>query len=211
MAVYLTTDTDLTSVADAIRTKGGTSAQLEFPGGFVTAIGDISGGGELYYTSRMIPYQKEMTIPKIQMGVNPGLMQGATNLESVVCNDDRTLGGSNNERINQYFMGCTSLKTFEMPYVAGFLTGYTNQFLGNCTALEDAVFGSIGHPITQLKPTSGNDLLFNGCTQAGLTITLYVNASALADVPADVKTYAPWGATNATIVYRSSVDGSVLT
>ena len=36
-------DTDLTSVANAIRTKGGTSAQLAFPADFVTAIGAISG------------------------------------------------------------------------------------------------------------------------------------------------------------------------
>lgn len=38
-------DADLTSVANAIRTKGGTSAQLSFPSGFVDAIGAISGGG----------------------------------------------------------------------------------------------------------------------------------------------------------------------
>lgn len=40
-------DTDLTSVANAIRTKGGTSAQLAFPSGFVSAIGDIPTGGTL--------------------------------------------------------------------------------------------------------------------------------------------------------------------
>ena len=45
MANYLTTDTDLTSVANAIRTKGGTSAQLAFPAGFVSAIADIPSGG----------------------------------------------------------------------------------------------------------------------------------------------------------------------
>ena len=33
---------DLTSIANAIRTKGGTSAQLAFPTGFVSAIGNIS-------------------------------------------------------------------------------------------------------------------------------------------------------------------------
>lgn len=38
-------DTDLTSVANAIRTKGGTSASLAFPADFVTAIAAISGGG----------------------------------------------------------------------------------------------------------------------------------------------------------------------
>lgn len=37
-------DADLTSVANAIRTKGGTSAQLAFPADFVQAIGAISGG-----------------------------------------------------------------------------------------------------------------------------------------------------------------------
>lgn len=45
MANYLTTDTDLTAVADAIRTKGGTSASLAFPNGFVDAIDAIETGG----------------------------------------------------------------------------------------------------------------------------------------------------------------------
>lgn len=38
-------DADLTSVANAIRTKGGTSASLAFPSGFVSAIADIPSGG----------------------------------------------------------------------------------------------------------------------------------------------------------------------
>ena len=38
-------DSGLTSIANAIRTKGGTSASLTFPQGFVDAIGEISGGG----------------------------------------------------------------------------------------------------------------------------------------------------------------------
>ena len=45
MADYLTTDTELTSIANAIRTKGGTSAALTYPAGFVTAIGNIQTGG----------------------------------------------------------------------------------------------------------------------------------------------------------------------
>lgn len=45
MANYIVTDTELTSIADAIRTKGGTQGSLTFPAGFVTAIGNISGGG----------------------------------------------------------------------------------------------------------------------------------------------------------------------
>lgn len=51
MADYLTTDTELTSVANAIRTKGGTSAQLVYPTGFVSAIEAIpTGGGVTEYT-----------------------------------------------------------------------------------------------------------------------------------------------------------------
>lgn len=38
-------DADLTSVANAIRTKGGTSAQLAFPAGFVSAVNAIPTGG----------------------------------------------------------------------------------------------------------------------------------------------------------------------
>ena len=38
-------DADLTSVTNAIRTKGGTSASLAFPAGFVSAIAAIPSGG----------------------------------------------------------------------------------------------------------------------------------------------------------------------
>lgn len=38
-------NSDLTSVADAIRSQGGTSAPLVFPSGFVSAIEEISTGG----------------------------------------------------------------------------------------------------------------------------------------------------------------------
>ena len=42
MSEYLVADTDLTAVASAIRTKGGTSAGLAFPSGFISAIGNIA-------------------------------------------------------------------------------------------------------------------------------------------------------------------------
>ena len=45
MANYKVTDTELTSVANAIRTKGGTQAQLEWPAGFVSAVEALPSGG----------------------------------------------------------------------------------------------------------------------------------------------------------------------
>lgn len=47
MAEYLTNTADLTKVASAIREKGGTSAPLVYPDGFVTAIQAIQTGTEL--------------------------------------------------------------------------------------------------------------------------------------------------------------------
>lgn len=44
---YAVNSADLTSVADAIREKGGTEDSLSFPAGFVTAIQDIKAGGGL--------------------------------------------------------------------------------------------------------------------------------------------------------------------
>ncbi len=41
---YLTTDTDLIKVANAIRAKSGTTAKLSFPDGFALAISNISTG-----------------------------------------------------------------------------------------------------------------------------------------------------------------------
>ena len=46
MSNYVVSDTSLGSVADAIRTKGGTSAPLTYPQGFIDAIDAISGGGD---------------------------------------------------------------------------------------------------------------------------------------------------------------------
>lgn len=42
---YLTNSDDLTKVANAIRSKGGTIDPLVYPDGFVTAIGVIPTGG----------------------------------------------------------------------------------------------------------------------------------------------------------------------
>ena len=49
MPKYIVDGSDLTSVANTIRTKGGTSGSLSFPNGWNSAINAISGGGGLEY------------------------------------------------------------------------------------------------------------------------------------------------------------------
>lgn len=176
--------------------------------------GGEGGGGsecELYYTSNMIPYAKDMHIPRLKMGLGTfGLMSGAENLETVICDETRLLGGSQSNRVNEYFRNCTKLNSADFPYVQGFITGYTNFFFSGCTSLKKVTFGSIGHPITDLQSEAGNDRIFRGVNQSDLVITVYVNANAISNIPTEVTTNAPWGATNATIVYKSSVTGEVL-
>lgn len=108
-----------------------------------------------------------------------------------------------NNMISPVFQSCKKLKKVKIPDASG----SNNSFIViSSTAVEEIQIGSIGHAMTAIY---GN--AFSGCTQSGLTITIYVNASSLADVPSNVKDRSPFGATNAEIVYRSSTTGEVLT
>lgn len=67
-------DADLTSVANAIRTKGGTSASLAFPADFVSAIGAIpSGGGSSVDRGTFTPASNtlsvELTVTRTVVGI----------------------------------------------------------------------------------------------------------------------------------------------
>lgn len=70
MADYIATTEELTAVADAIRAKGGTSEQMVFPEGFVSAIDNIQTGGESMYH----PVQNDNTTFAI---VQVGFLRGA--------------------------------------------------------------------------------------------------------------------------------------
>lgn len=54
MADYLTTTAELTSVADAIRQRGGTSALLSYPEEYIAAILAIPSGGDTVDDSNFI-------------------------------------------------------------------------------------------------------------------------------------------------------------
>lgn len=59
--VYTTQASSLTAIADAIRAKGGTSAALTYPDGFIDAIENISGGVEWFgYAIETQTYKDEV-------------------------------------------------------------------------------------------------------------------------------------------------------
>lgn len=85
-------DAGLTSVADAIRTKGGSSASLAFPDGFVSAIQAIStgsGGGASYivhgtYTAASAQYIAILMFKS----VSPWLPSPAFSSGAILCRTD---------------------------------------------------------------------------------------------------------------------------
>lgn len=87
-------DNGLTDIADAIRTKGGTSADLTFPNGFVSAVEAIpTGGGSGYATGTFTPESRVASVT-FDSGLTTihGIVIVPTS-ESPFKSNGRTLGG----------------------------------------------------------------------------------------------------------------------
>lgn len=164
-------DTDLTSIANAIRTKGGTSASLAFPADFVSAIEAISGGGditidglaagtepsgEIEITRSSIvghAFRGKTEITRVEIpntcSIANAAFSGCTGLTSVFA----PLASSSSSDV---FNGCTNLKHL----VYGTVNNKTNTALG-CTKLEKAEFNRTGN----LAATT-----FSGCTAMNVLV-----------------------------------------
>ena len=94
MAEYLTNTTDLKAVADAIRTKAGSTASLAFPDGFVSAVNGIqTGGGGIGYK---VTFPATATNWKIY-GDNSGLLMADGTIKPIT--DYSTLAGKTFEGV----------------------------------------------------------------------------------------------------------------
>ena len=99
MAEYLTNTTDLTKVASAIREKGGTSASLVYPDGFVTAIQAIQTGTELQIIVT-VESGATVTATKGSLSVSGKSVNGTCTLtvpEAGTWSVSATLGGQTSE------------------------------------------------------------------------------------------------------------------
>ena len=94
MSNYIVDGSDLTSVANAIRAKGGTSAQLAFPQGFVDAVEAIETGGDPYDIARKLvmntltAYEDDLTTR-----ASSGSFSGKSAITSVKIHNCTYLGG----------------------------------------------------------------------------------------------------------------------
>lgn len=86
---YLVTDGELTDIADAIRAKGGTSAQLSFPNGYTTAIAAIPTGinpsGTINITSAGTTDVTNYAVASVAAGTEgtPTATKGAVNNHAI--------------------------------------------------------------------------------------------------------------------------------
>lgn len=94
------------------------------------------------------------------------------------------------------FSGCTALKTVNLPNVSGYLTAGTYALFDQCTALETVVIGSVGHTVMNSNSLNA----FSGCTQSGLTITIFTNGANVNALETNIRR----GATAATIVLKAA-------
>ena len=102
-------DADLTSVANAIRTKGGTSADLAFPAGFVSAVNAIPTGGGIDVDDLV-----EHAIPQGAIEFNSATVIPRYQFES--CVNIVSINSSTVEEIREYaFYDCEGLEDINLP------------------------------------------------------------------------------------------------
>ena len=175
------------------RTPGGVTipTSAEF-----VKVPDGGGGETVYYNKYGAQYSKKMSIP-VSNNAAPPQYQYSHLLEEVEMHLTSDARFDDNVQPQNTFDRCNSLKRA----VIKIFNRIGHYFFRECTALEEVSLGDIGVPVSTI-----GGLAFNGDPQAGLTITVYV-----ADDTARPLAGSPWGATYATIIYRSSTTGEVLT
>lgn len=193
-------DAALTEVANAVREKSGTSTALKFPQEMASAIRDISSGegGELFFAPLTgIPYTpitKDTTTP---VGTHSGLLS----VQNALGKSDRLVElYTQSSPSGSYALAyCKNLKMVKTGGgKAANLLFYTDLSLQNVT------FGGMSDPAAFLGTA-----VFRDCNHK-FYVTVYVDAESLDTIPDAVVQYAPWGAPAASITYRSSVTGEVL-
>lgn len=249
MSNYIVTGTELTAVADAIRTKGGTAALIPWQAGtgFADAVGAIPSGGATitdgivfkardangYPTSldiygdlwpRALSYQGSYyhdtsgfsKVNTVSLKSNQKVLtqycfygiplETLIGIEAIQTINNFCLNGTRLSNINlplvaainceRPFSDNPALKTVNLPNASGILTNGTYPLFGNCTALESVIIGSVGHG---LKNNNSKNA-FQGCTQSGLTITIFATGPNTDALVTSIRS----GATNATIIIKAS-------
>ena len=144
MTDYMTNDTELKAVADAIRAKGGTSGQLAWPDGFADAVSAIqAGGGEDYLAKRITNTLTEYSSSEVT-SIEDNAFNGCSKLASVSFPAVKSIGSN-------AFNGCSKLASVSFPSI----THIMNNAFYWCESLTSVSFPTV---------VSIGNSVFGGCT-----------------------------------------------
>lgn len=208
MTEYLVNDTDMTAVADAIRTKSGTSDALVFPDGFVSAVQAIqagSGGDDGSFKAVIERTAVKPLLPSNLTSIGADAFSNCTKLALTSLPDGVTSIGEN------AFQNCTNLALTSLP---DGVTSIGNYAFKNCTnlALTSLPSGvtSIGQYAFQ-NCTGLTSITFRGTPTGTIYSNAFQNCTNLTTINVPwaegAVANAPWGATNATINYNYAAEG----
>lgn len=225
MAEYRIQGTTLDAIADAINAKTGGSSAMT-PAEMVTEIGSISGGETIEHGIKAEAinsngYATEITVigdiiyyPCARSSSSLAKVN-APDAVCVVGDALRDLTNANMSPLTlpkaEYMSGVNGIYNCFFPqiYLPLFHTNPANatSSAGQIydTKLTYIEFGSIGHPV--IKRFNIN--FFRGNSQA-FDCVIFTEKTTFAEAQA-LFYGAPWSATNATIIYKNSVTGEVLT
>lgn len=224
MSNYLVDGADLASVANAIRTKGGTSAQLAFPQGFVDAVEAIETGGG-YDGGDFADYTKPVGAVTVTVSYfaaqnnagAPNYMQKRTGITSLylpnynnTANNDGTFRDCTAMRYfvapkltvmyNTILYGCTNLLAID--WLGGSITGSKNHFV-NCTKLNVMVIRRTASICSLATTGAFNNTPFASGKAGG---TLYVPQALIASYQAATNWSTILGYANNSI---QAIEGSI--
>ena len=224
MAEYLIQDTTLDAIADAINAKTGGSSAMT-PAEMATAIGTISGGETIEHGIKAEAinsngYATEITVIgdiiyyPCARSSSSLVKVNAPDAVCVVGDALRELTNANMSPLTlpkvEYMSGVNGIYNCFFPQIYLPLLN-TNQATASTagqiydTHLTHLEIGSIGHPvIMQFNPNflRGNSQSFD--------CVIFTDKTTLAEAQA-LFSLAPWQGTNATMIYKNSVTGEVLT
>ena len=182
---------DLTSIANAIRIKTGTSDALNFPADFESAIGAISGGGgeEPEPSDNIVDSILDKSVVSLStnaMTIGPYVLRDCTALESINAPNVQTIG-------TYSLYGCTKLKDLNLPSC----TTLGSYSIRGCTGLGSATlpqlsgvptyafYGDTELEIADMGPAAsiaGN--AFFGCYKLKIVALRNTKAASLANITA---------------------------
>lgn len=203
MSEYITDSAALTHTADRIRAKTGGTDPITWDAakGFGDAVDAIPAGETFYRTAEGMaytPHEVWTAIASPASNWRNNLFKGAGELISFECNFSELFGPLH------AFLDCPKLQSVKLPKCAGMWLGNTNVFGESNSALSAVELGSVGTPVIRMD--AGRFKI-----PGPLTLTLFVDAETLDDIPALVKDNVPsaWPA-NTTVIYKNSTTGEVI-